>query len=103
MGPCPQGFCDRPSHEFPFPSPDHINELRVGHMGLEPVLPGEHGGYLLNSKRVPFAKMWSPAFVPKPNDWVGGWVGEPREWLRGQGAGSAGRRGDGDWNGDDDR
>lgn len=26
-------------------------------------------GDLLNHNRVPFAKLWSPALVPKPKDW----------------------------------
>ena len=37
--------------------------------GLEKIRAGENGANLLNSLRVPFAKMWSPSFVPRPPDW----------------------------------
>jgi sterol 3beta-glucosyltransferase len=48
---------------------DMINELREQHLGLDPLRTGERGGMMLHSNRVPFAKMWSPSFVPKPEDW----------------------------------
>lgn len=36
---------------------------------LEKIRAGENGANLLNNLRVPFAKMWSAALVPRPPDW----------------------------------
>jgi len=46
-----------------------INEFRSEKLGLRPLLSGNMGGHLLNARSVPFAKLWSPALVPKPQDW----------------------------------
>jgi hypothetical protein len=37
---------------------------------LEKIRAGENGANLLNNLRVPFAKMWSEALVPRPPDWA---------------------------------
>ncbi|KAK3264316.1 hypothetical protein CYMTET_26938 [Cymbomonas tetramitiformis] len=44
------------------------NRFRV-RIGLGRLRVGQRGAHLLNSFRVPFAKMWSPALVSKPSDW----------------------------------
>lgn len=46
-----------------------INEFRQQVLKLKPILMGQGGHNILTSHRIPFAKMWSPAFVPKPKDW----------------------------------
>ena len=46
-----------------------INQFRTETLGLEPLGVGAGGWDLLNSRRIPFSKLWSPSFVPKPKDW----------------------------------
>ena len=46
-----------------------INEFRTRTLGLPRLRFGDLGAHLLNDLQVPFIKMWSPNFVPKPLDW----------------------------------
>ena len=46
-----------------------INNWRRTDLNLPPVRLGTFGGNLLPRFRVPFSFLWSPAFVPKPEDW----------------------------------
>jgi hypothetical protein len=46
-----------------------INNFRKNRLGIPPIRRGEHGWNLLNTNKVPFAKMWSKYLVPKPKDW----------------------------------
>ena len=46
-----------------------VNRFRTRTLGLKTLRFGAFGGSLLNSCKVPFVKMWSPSFVPKPSDW----------------------------------
>ena len=39
------------------------------YIGLEKIRAGEPGANMLNELRVPFAKMWSPSLVPRPDDY----------------------------------
>eukprot|EP01012_Entosiphon_sulcatum_P056353 TRINITY_DN799_c0_g2_i1.p1 TRINITY_DN799_c0_g2~~TRINITY_DN799_c0_g2_i1.p1 ORF type:complete len:755 (-),score=68.58 TRINITY_DN799_c0_g2_i1:2-2266(-) len=48
---------------------DLINNLRRKTLGLKSLLHGEMGSALLNILPVPFTYLWSPAFIPKPQDW----------------------------------
>jgi hypothetical protein len=47
----------------------HVNEFRYNKLGLRRFRTGEGGAFVLNSRKVPFVKMWSPHLVPKPKDW----------------------------------
>jgi hypothetical protein len=46
-----------------------INRFRTTILGLEPLRIGQGAWNLINILQVPFVKMWSPSFVPKPKDW----------------------------------
>jgi hypothetical protein len=46
-----------------------INRFRTMILGLEPLRMGQGAWNLVNILQVPFVKMWSPSFVPKPKDW----------------------------------
>jgi hypothetical protein len=48
---------------------DSVQAKALSINSLEKIRAGENGANLLNSLRVPFAKMWSPSFVPRPPDW----------------------------------
>jgi hypothetical protein len=50
-----------------FSTSDYINEFRTQH-GLG-TLGQSDGPYLVNSLKVPFGYIWSPALIPKPHDW----------------------------------
>ena len=45
-----------------------INEWRKSDLNLEPIAMSE-GPFLLQTLKVPFTYCWSPALVPKPDDW----------------------------------
>lgn len=47
---------------------DVINRWRVEDLHLESV-PATMGPDLIDSLKVPFTYCWSPALVPKPQDW----------------------------------
>ena len=47
---------------------DIFNAFRL-ELGLAELKLGDGGGSYITAQRVPFAHMWSPAFVPKPPDW----------------------------------
>lgn len=46
-----------------------INEFRTKKLGLPALGVGEGAWDLLNSRKIPFCKLWSPLLVPKPKDW----------------------------------
>ncbi|PWY83896.1 UDP-Glycosyltransferase/glycogen phosphorylase [Aspergillus sclerotioniger CBS 115572] len=45
-----------------------INEWRKSDLSLEPIAMSE-GPFLLQTLKVPYTYCWSPALVPKPDDW----------------------------------
>jgi hypothetical protein len=47
----------------------HVNEFRYNELGVRRYRTAEGGAFVLNSRKVPFVKMWSPHLVPKPKDW----------------------------------
>lgn len=46
-----------------------IHEFRTRQLGLPPLSPGASHGQLMEARRIPFAKMFSPSVLPKPDDW----------------------------------
>ena len=46
-----------------------INQWRREVLHLRPIRSGTFAGTLLSRLQVPFSYMWSPSFVPKPEDW----------------------------------
>jgi hypothetical protein len=52
---------------------DIINDWRIT-LDLEPV-PFSEGPGLAETLKIPFTYCWSPALVPKPNDWPA-YIGE---------------------------
>ncbi|RAK98717.1 UDP-Glycosyltransferase/glycogen phosphorylase [Aspergillus ibericus CBS 121593] len=47
---------------------DVINDWRKNDLNLEPIAMSE-GPFLLQTLKVPYTYCWSPALVPKPDDW----------------------------------
>ena len=48
---------------------DFINSWRRRTLGLREIRSGTWGGALVTRSRTPFSAMWSPSFVPRPDDW----------------------------------
>eukprot|EP00164_Ancoracysta_twista_P002864 GFYU01003814.1.p1 GENE.GFYU01003814.1~~GFYU01003814.1.p1 ORF type:complete len:819 (-),score=269.28 GFYU01003814.1:92-2548(-) len=48
---------------------DIFNKFRTDTLGLDPIYAGSGGANILNDNLVPFAYIWSPSIIPKPEDW----------------------------------
>ena len=48
---------------------EFINQWRRRTLGLREIRSGTFGGALVTRSCTPFSAMWSPSFVPRPDDW----------------------------------